>query len=108
MVCHLPALAGNGRGRTGATSLAGRRNIMCTRYMQRKEMFYVLARQEVIVKQITLKQEVLGNYQSATGRSRHDLVTPALILDLDVARRNITKMAEYMRTVPAKLRPHVK
>jgi D-serine deaminase-like pyridoxal phosphate-dependent protein len=76
--------------------------------MQRKEMFNVLAMQEVTVKQITLKQEVLGNYQSAIGRSRHDLVTPALILDLDVARRNITKMAEYMRTVPAKLRPHVK
>jgi len=36
------------------------------------------------------------------------LVTPALILDLDVARRNIAAMAEYMRTVPAKLRPHIK
>ena len=32
----------------------------------------------------TLKQEVtLGDYQSVIGRSRHDLVTPALILDLD-------------------------
>jgi len=56
-----------------------------------------------------MKQEVtLGNYQSAIGRSRHDLTTPALILDLDIARRNIANMAEYMRTVPAKLRPHVK
>src|SRR5260370_21833109 len=56
-----------------------------------------------------MKQEVtLGYYQSAIGRSRHDLTTPALILDLDIARRNIANMAEYMRTVPAKLRPHVK
>jgi len=58
---------------------------------------------------MTLKQEInLGDYRSAIGRPRHDLVTPALILDLDVARRNIATMAEYMRTVPAKLRPHIK
>jgi D-serine deaminase-like pyridoxal phosphate-dependent protein len=58
---------------------------------------------------MTLKQEInLGDYRSAIGRPRHDLVTPALILDLDVARRNIAAMAEYMRTVPAKLRPHIK
>ena len=58
---------------------------------------------------MTLKQEInLGDYQSAIGRPRHDLVTPALILDMDVARRNIAAMAEYMRTVPAKLRPHIK
>ena len=56
-----------------------------------------------------MKQEVtLSNYQSAIGRSRHDLTTPALILDLDIARRNIANMAGYMRTVPAKLRPHIK
>lgn len=56
-----------------------------------------------------MKQEVtLGDYRSVIGRSRHDLVTPALILDLDVARQNIATMAEYMHTVPAKLRPHIK
>jgi len=58
---------------------------------------------------MTLNQQIiLGDYRSAIGRPRHDLVTPALILDLDVARRNIAAMAEYMRTVPAKLRPHIK
>ncbi len=54
------------------------------------------------------QQLIVGDYRSAIGRPRHDLVTPALILDLDVARRNIAAMAEYMRTVPAKLRPHIK
>jgi D-serine deaminase-like pyridoxal phosphate-dependent protein len=56
-----------------------------------------------------LKQEVIPeNYRSAIGKARHDLITPALILDLDVARRNISTMADYMRGVSAKLRPHIK
>ena len=56
-----------------------------------------------------MKEEViLGDYRAAIGRSRNELITPALILDLDVARRNIATMAEYMRTVRAKLRPHIK
>ncbi len=56
-----------------------------------------------------MKQEVsLGDYKSYIGRPRHDLITPALILDLDVARKNITNMAEYMSRVSAKLRPHIK
>jgi len=56
-----------------------------------------------------LKEEViLGDYRAAIGRSRNELITPALILDLDVARRNIATMAEYMCTVHAKLRPHIK
>ncbi len=50
----------------------------------------------------------LYDYRSAIGKARHDLITPALILDLDVARRNITTMADYMRGMPAKLRPHIK
>jgi len=59
--------------------------------------------------EVTLKEEViLGDYRAAIGRSRNELITPALILDLDVARRNIATMAEYMRTVHAKLRPHIK
>jgi len=56
-----------------------------------------------------LKQEIIPeNYRSAIGKARHDLITPAMILDLDVARRNIATMAEYMRGVSAKLRPHIK
>jgi D-serine deaminase-like pyridoxal phosphate-dependent protein len=47
-------------------------------------------------------------YRSAVGKARRDLITPALILDLDQARRNIAHMAEFMSTVPAKLRPHIK
>ena len=47
-------------------------------------------------------------YGSAVGRNRHDLVTPALILDLPAARRNIKKMADRLKTMPAKLRPHIK
>jgi len=61
------------------------------------------------VKEITSKRQVtLEDYRAAIGRSRHDLITPALVLDLDVARDNIKNMVEYMRTVPAKLRPHIK
>src|SRR6202030_1525483 len=47
-------------------------------------------------------------YGSAIGRHRHELITPALILDLPVARRNITKMADRLKTMPARLRPHIK
>ena len=47
-------------------------------------------------------------YSSAIGRARHDVETPALILDLDVARRNIAEMARRVGTMPVKLRPHVK
>jgi len=42
------------------------------------------------------------------GRHRHDLVTPALVLDLTIARRNIAKMAELISAMGADLRPHVK
>jgi len=47
-------------------------------------------------------------YGGAVGRHRRDVVTPALILDLPAARRNIEKMGERMATLPADLRPHVK
>jgi len=47
-------------------------------------------------------------YGSAIGQKRDELVTPALILDLDAARRNIAFMAERMGAMPARLRPHVK
>ena len=47
-------------------------------------------------------------YGSEIGRKRNELVTPALILDLDVLRRNLDVMAELMKTMPAKLRAHIK
>jgi D-serine deaminase-like pyridoxal phosphate-dependent protein len=47
-------------------------------------------------------------YGSAIGRKCHELVTPALLLDLKAARRNIEKMAARMRELPADLRPHIK
>jgi D-serine deaminase-like pyridoxal phosphate-dependent protein len=47
-------------------------------------------------------------YRAAIGRARHDIETPALILDLDVARHNIAEMARRIGEMPVKLRPHVK
>ena len=47
-------------------------------------------------------------YGSAIGRDRRDVVTPALLLDLPAARRNITKMGERIKKMPAGLRPHIK
>ena len=54
--------------------------------------------------QDTLRQA----YAGAIGRPRRELVTPALILDLDVARRNIATMAERLGRLKVRLRPHVK
>ncbi len=47
-------------------------------------------------------------YKPAIGKRRNELVTPALILDLDVARNNIDFMMARLKGLPAKLRPHVK
>ena len=55
-----------------------------------------------------IRDRIRAAYRSAIGRHRHELVTPALILDLDVARRNIRTMAERLSGLPAKLRPHTK
>jgi D-serine deaminase-like pyridoxal phosphate-dependent protein len=55
-----------------------------------------------------LKEYVRNAYRSAIGRPRRELVTPALVLDLDAARRNIQFMAQCLRGMKAKLRPHVK
>jgi D-serine deaminase-like pyridoxal phosphate-dependent protein len=54
------------------------------------------------------RDRVRRAYGSAIGRNRHDLITPALILDLGAARRNIAKMADRIKAMPAKLRPHIK
>lgn len=44
----------------------------------------------------------------ALGCRREELTTPALVLDLDAAERNIAAMAKRMAALPAALRPHVK
>jgi D-serine deaminase-like pyridoxal phosphate-dependent protein len=55
-----------------------------------------------------IRRHVREAYGSAIGRPRRALVTPALILDLDAARRNIEIMAGLMRVRKAGLRPHFK
>ena len=51
---------------------------------------------------------VRNAYHSSIGKSRRELITPALVLDLDVARKNIEFMANRMKSLHAKLRPHIK
>jgi D-serine deaminase-like pyridoxal phosphate-dependent protein len=53
-------------------------------------------------------ERVRRSYGGALGRHRSEVVTPALLLDLPAARRNITKMGARMREMSAELRPHVK
>lgn len=50
---------------------------------------------------------IVEAHRSAIGRVRQELTTPALILDLEILRRNIATMAEWTRT-HAKIRPHTK
>ena len=47
-------------------------------------------------------------YAPAIGRSREELTTPALLLDLDALRANLDFMAAGMRGVSTTLRAHVK
>lgn len=47
-------------------------------------------------------------YTDQIGRHRNEVTTPALLLDLDVARRNIATMAAKFRDLPTYLRPHIK
>ena len=42
------------------------------------------------------------------GRAVDELPTPALVLDLPAATRNLAEMAERIAMIPAELRPHVK
>jgi len=42
------------------------------------------------------------------GSKVEDLETPVLILDLDILESNIRDMAEFFRTKPTKMRPHIK
>jgi D-threonine aldolase len=50
---------------------------------------------------------VLNAYRESIGRRRHELTTPALILDVSILHRNISTMAEWTKT-HAKIRPHAK
>lgn len=54
------------------------------------------------------EDRVRSAYGGAIGRPTNEVVTPALILDLPAARRNIEKMAERVRGMTAELRPHIK
>ena len=54
------------------------------------------------------RDRVKHAYGATIGKHRTEVVTPALILDITVARRNIQKMADRLKGMPAKIRPHIK
>ena len=56
----------------------------------------------------TLHEQWVDRYRDQLGRSRDEVTTPALLLDLEVARRNVRQMADNFRDLPAELRPHIK
>jgi D-serine deaminase-like pyridoxal phosphate-dependent protein len=45
---------------------------------------------------------------SSNGLSAQGILTPALLVDLDVMDRNMRRMADYFEARPARLRPHFK
>ena len=53
-------------------------------------------------------ERVRRDYGSAIGSHRTELVTPALVLDLPAAKRNIDRMAATLRDLPTEIRPHIK
>ena len=54
-------------------------------------------------------ERVRREYGAAIGRRREELVTPALVLDVDAAQRNIDHMASELRRMgSATIRPHYK
>jgi D-serine deaminase-like pyridoxal phosphate-dependent protein len=55
------------------------------------------------------RDRVLREYGYAVGMHRDELVTPALVLDIDAAQRNIDRMTSELRRIgPATIRPHYK
>lgn len=56
----------------------------------------------------SVREQARERYRDQLGRARHEVTTPALLLDLDVARRNTDTMARRFEDLPAKLRPHIK
>jgi D-serine deaminase-like pyridoxal phosphate-dependent protein len=52
---------------------------------------------------------VRGEYAAAIGQRREELITPALVLDIDAAQRNIDHMASELKQLgAATIRPHYK
>ena len=51
---------------------------------------------------------VLETYGSAIGSDRHDLITPALVLDLDILRENLAYMQSRLPEMATRIRGHVK
>src|SRR5258705_10147498 len=52
---------------------------------------------------------VRHEYRTAIGRRRDELITPALVLDVDAAQRNIDHMASELKQMGAAvIRPHYK
>jgi hypothetical protein len=47
-------------------------------------------------------------YGDAIGRDRHDVVTPALVVDLDILKANLAYMQSRLPGLHARLRGHVK
>jgi len=56
----------------------------------------------------SMRDLIRKQYQSAIGRHRKELITPALILDLDAARQNIETMMAGLKPLHMNLRPHIK
>ncbi len=55
------------------------------------------------------REHVMDQYGDAIGRPRDELITPALVLDIDAAQRNIDRMASELRHLgTATIRPHYK
>lgn len=59
---------------------------------------------------VTIDRPILEHARSLLGKpgSRHEVATPALILDVDVLDRNIRRMADRARDAGLRLRPHAK
>jgi D-serine deaminase-like pyridoxal phosphate-dependent protein len=55
------------------------------------------------------RERVMQQYGDAVGLRRDELITPALVLDIDAAQRNIDHMARELRRMgQATIRPHYK
>lgn len=54
------------------------------------------------------RARVLDLYGAAIGRAVHEVPTPALLLDIAAAERNIARMATELQGLPAGIRPHIK
>jgi D-serine deaminase-like pyridoxal phosphate-dependent protein len=54
------------------------------------------------------RRRIRDMYAPAIGRTRDELTTPALLLDLGILKANLGFMAEHMAEVPTTLRAHVK